>query len=351
MFTTRYRRATEGGRVVLHCSDDGILWKELPESEVLNTGGASAIGRWDSGWLYVLKGLVPLDGDKVAVPYLARPTHTSTRAGSRWSPARSSSPGRGGRRTGWWPSAPTSSAGSAADRWCRRAGRSGSNAPHRSLGLRARGDRDTARGPGVRHAPAGRRRRRWNGSHCRWNGNRHRAADRDVQTPQRRLPLADRGLERTGPTSTSRTTCRSPCGSSSATPTCSASSGRSDGDDHPDRRTVRPGRQAAGLHELVPRAGRRLRMDRRRGRQRDRGRQRRPGRSGVRSQGPSVRDPAARRTRPRTCRDPIIDPDPDTEADVHVGTILQRGSSYQAWGNSASMTGRRDPPISSPPTA
>ena len=59
--------------MVLYCSDDGILWKELPDSEVLDTGGASAVDRWDSGWLYVLKGLVPLDGDKVAVPYLGTP--------------------------------------------------------------------------------------------------------------------------------------------------------------------------------------------------------------------------------------------------------------------------------------
>lgn len=73
MFATRYHRATEGGRVVLHCSDDGILWKELPESPVLDTGHPSAVDRWDSGWLYVLKGLVPLDGDKVAVPYLGTP--------------------------------------------------------------------------------------------------------------------------------------------------------------------------------------------------------------------------------------------------------------------------------------
>ena len=39
-----------------------------------------------------------------------------------------------------------------------------------------------------------------------------------------------------------------------------------------------------------------------------------------------------RAERARACREPIIDPDPDTEAGVHVGTILQRGSSYQAWG-------------------
>ena len=126
MFTTRYRRATEGGRVVLYSSDDGILWKELPESEVLGTGGASAVGRWDSGWLYVLQGLVPLDGDKVAVPYLGTPYPHKYPRWEQWSPARSSSPGPIGRRTGWWPSAPTSSDNSAADRWCRRAERSGS---------------------------------------------------------------------------------------------------------------------------------------------------------------------------------------------------------------------------------
>ena len=50
-----------------------------------------------------------------------------------------------------------------------------------------------------------------------------------------------------------------------------------------------------------------------------------------------------RAERARACREPIIDPDPDTEADVHVGTILQRGSSYQAWGNSRLHDGQTRP--------
>ena len=33
-----------------------------------------------------------------------------------------------------------------------------------------------------------------------------------------------------------------------------------------------------------------------------------------------------------TCREPIIEPDPHTEVSVQVGTILQRDSSFQAWG-------------------
>ena len=54
----------------------------------------------------------------------------------------------------------------------------------------------------------------------------------------------------------------------------------------------------------------------------------------------------------RACREPIIEPDPRIEAEVQVGTILQRGSSYQAWGTCRLHDGdRRDPPTSSPPTA
>ena len=185
MFTTRYRRGTEGGRVVLYCSDDGILWKEVPDSEVLGTGGPSAAGRWDSGWLYVLKGLVPLDGDKVAVPYLGT---AYPHKYPRWEQVVA-----GTQRFAWayWEAdrlvaVRADELGGFCSRSVVPAGRTlRINAPHRPVGLRAGGDRGTARGPGARHAPTGLR-----------HGSRHRAADRELQAPQRRLPLADRRLER-----------------------------------------------------------------------------------------------------------------------------------------------------------
>ena len=46
---------------------------------------------------------------------------------------------------------------------------------------------------------------------------------------------------------------------------------------------------------------------------------------------------------PEPAGSPIIEPDPAGEADVHVGTILQRGSSYQAWGTCRLHDGQRRP--------
>jgi hypothetical protein len=68
LFPVFYRRLTQDSEVHLHSSIDGIHWQRVPGGPVLVSGPP---GSWDQGWLVAGKGMIPLEGDRVAIPYSA----------------------------------------------------------------------------------------------------------------------------------------------------------------------------------------------------------------------------------------------------------------------------------------
>ena len=70
MFPMVYHRSTERSHIDMYSSDDGVAWHRLSDCPIVTPGEA---GSWDSEFISAGKDLVPLDGDKVAIPYHGTP--------------------------------------------------------------------------------------------------------------------------------------------------------------------------------------------------------------------------------------------------------------------------------------
>lgn len=70
MFPALYHRAVDRTELHLLSSPDGAVWSRVPGGPVLAPGSP---GSWDGGCLFGGIGLVPLDGDRVALPYVGFP--------------------------------------------------------------------------------------------------------------------------------------------------------------------------------------------------------------------------------------------------------------------------------------
>jgi len=92
MFPMFYRRFTQTSEVHLHTSIDGIRWDRVPGGPVIAPGDP---GAWDGEYIAAGKDLVPLGGDRVAIPY-AGCTHPHKYP--RWPGVISSKVG-----WAWWP--------------------------------------------------------------------------------------------------------------------------------------------------------------------------------------------------------------------------------------------------------
>lgn len=66
LFPMFYRRLTQTSEIRMFSSLDGILWDAVPGGPILEPGGAK---EWDGEFVTAGKGLVPLGGDRVAIPY------------------------------------------------------------------------------------------------------------------------------------------------------------------------------------------------------------------------------------------------------------------------------------------
>lgn len=66
LFPMFYRRFTQSSEIRMYSSLDGILWDAVPGGPILEPGGVNA---WDGEFVTAGKNLVPLGGDKVAIPY------------------------------------------------------------------------------------------------------------------------------------------------------------------------------------------------------------------------------------------------------------------------------------------
>ncbi len=68
MFPMVWHRYTERSEVRLYASADGIAWNQVPPGPVIEPGEP---GQWDSEFIAGGKDLMPMGGDKVAIPYVA----------------------------------------------------------------------------------------------------------------------------------------------------------------------------------------------------------------------------------------------------------------------------------------
>ena len=66
MFPARYNHVTESSDMHLFASPDGIIWNRIPGDPILQPGPP---GSWDGGCVFGGNGLIPLKGDKIALPY------------------------------------------------------------------------------------------------------------------------------------------------------------------------------------------------------------------------------------------------------------------------------------------
>jgi hypothetical protein len=65
MFPAVYHRFDDSREVHLAASEDGVAWQWVPGGPVIRRGAA---GAWDGGDLAANPGLVPLSGDRIAIP-------------------------------------------------------------------------------------------------------------------------------------------------------------------------------------------------------------------------------------------------------------------------------------------
>ena len=70
LFPAKYNRLSEGCGIHLFSSPDGIVWARVPDGTVLDMGSP---GSWDGACVMGGYHLVPLDGDKVGLPYVGNP--------------------------------------------------------------------------------------------------------------------------------------------------------------------------------------------------------------------------------------------------------------------------------------
>ena len=66
MFPALYHHADDTSELRLFSSPDGIVWSEVPGDPVLSPG---APGSWDGGCVFGGLDLIPLDGDRLGLPY------------------------------------------------------------------------------------------------------------------------------------------------------------------------------------------------------------------------------------------------------------------------------------------
>ena len=66
MFPALYHHADDTSELRLFSSPDGIVWSEAPGDPVLSPG---APGSWDGGCVFGGLDLIPLDGDRLGLPY------------------------------------------------------------------------------------------------------------------------------------------------------------------------------------------------------------------------------------------------------------------------------------------
>ena len=66
MFPALYHHADDTSELRLFSSPDGIVWSEVPGDPVLSPG---TLGSWDGGCVFGGLDLIPLDGNRVGLPY------------------------------------------------------------------------------------------------------------------------------------------------------------------------------------------------------------------------------------------------------------------------------------------